>query len=481
MDILVINLPYNGQKFSRSSRWPEVTKSGTLYYPIWLSYATAMLMKEKLDVVLVDAIAKKWTDLQLLEFIKESKPKIIITETTTPTFQYDMRLAKKIKGIHDCILLLAGSHATACDTEIISNHPYIDAILRNEFELIAKELCLKILNSEIWQNTMGITYKKDDKIIVNPDMPLIQSLDEILFVSEVYKKFLDVKDYGYSLAKHPMIQVMSSRGCPNACIFCQWPQTLTGRKYRSRSVNNFVDELEFIGYNLPQVKEIFIEDDTFTVDKKRVLKICDEIIKRNLKIEWSTNCRADVPFDVLKKMKEAGCRLIVVGYESGNQQMLKNMKKGINIENYRQFTKNAKKLRFKIFGCFMIGLPGESLDTINDTFNFAKELSLDMVFFQQAVPFPGTKFYEYCKENGYLKTENYDMWLDELGRLSFIVSYPQLSNEEIKKCVSKMMQRYYTSPSQAIKTIFNINNTDEAKRVIRAAFKYFEYFFWRRT
>jgi radical SAM superfamily enzyme YgiQ (UPF0313 family) len=221
-----------------------------------------------------------------------------------------------------------------------------------------------------------------------------------------------------------MIQIWSSRGCPNYCTFCQLPQSFDGRIFRPRSPENFVDELEWIKNNMPQIREVFIEDDTFTIDKERVQKICDLIIERKLKITWSVNVRADLEYGLMKKMKDAGCRMLIVGYESGNQQLLNNVKKGITLVQAERFTEAAKRAGLKIFGCFMIGLPGETRETIYKTLNFAKKLNPDMAFFQQAVPFPGTEFYEWCKKNGYLTAKNWNEWLDKNGQLDFIVTYP---------------------------------------------------------
>jgi predicted DNA-binding transcriptional regulator len=256
---------------------------------------------------------------------------------------------------------------------------------------------------------------------------------------------------------------------------CDWPQTFMSRLYRTRSPKNFVDELEFIANEMPEIKEIFIEDDTFTINKQRVVEICDLIKERKLDIIWSANVRADIPFSVLKKMKEAGCRILIVGFESGNQQILNNIKKGITLEQAEKFTEAAKNAGLKIFGCFMIGLPGETKETIEQTFQFAKKLNPDMAFFQQAVPFPGTEFYNWAKQNGYLITEDFDKWLDSNGRLDFLVSYQNLTNEELRKIRDNLMLRFYLSPKHVWQTITHNLSFDEMRRVFNAAKEYFSY------
>jgi len=325
------------------------------------------------------------------------------------------------------------------------------------------------------RKVLGISYKKNKKIIHNKDRPFIKNLDALPFVSKVYKKFLDVENYRYALARHPMIQIWSSRGCPNMCTFCQLPQTFSGRMFRTRSPENFVDELEWIKENLTQIKEVFIEDDTFSVDKKRVTRICELIKERKLDLVWSCNARADIPFDVLKDIKEAGCRMLIIGYESGNNDILRKIKKGMTTEIAKKFTRDAKKIGLKIFGCFMIGLPGDTKKTVEQTFQFAKKLNPDMIFFQQAVPFPGTEFYGWCKSNGYLIAKNWDDWLDENGQLASIVSYPNLTNEEIKRLRDELMIRFYSSPRWVAQSILHNMNPDEIVRLANAAKDYLSY------
>ncbi|MDD5416965.1 MAG: radical SAM protein, partial [Candidatus Aenigmarchaeota archaeon] len=267
---------------------------------------------------------------------------------------------------------------------------------------------------------------------------------------------------------------------PNMCTFCLYPQTLMGRAFRPRSAENFVRELVWISKNL-HVKEIFVEDDTFTTDKERVLKICSLIKEHDLNIKWSANVRADVPYEVLQAMKDAGCRMVIVGFESGNQAILNTIRKGITIEMAEDFVSNAKRAGLKIFGCFMIGLPGETHDTIEETFKFAQRLSPDMVFFQQAVPFPGTEFYNWCKMNKYITANDWSEWLDKNGQLDCIVSYPDLSNKEICKIKDKLMVRFYTAPKHVLHTITHNLNPSEMVRLGKAGKSFAKYLVKRRT
>jgi radical SAM superfamily enzyme YgiQ (UPF0313 family) len=372
-------------------------------------------------------------------------------------------------------ILLVGTHPSALPEETFAMSNSIDFIARYEYDYTVRDLANALENKKDLREVPGLSYREYGRVYHNPDRSLIKNLDELPFVSKVYKKFLNVKDYRYALARHPMIQVMSSRGCPNMCTFCSLPQTFMGRTFRARSPENFVKELEWIAKNLPEIKEIFIEDDTFTVDKERVLKICDLIDKRNLNIVWSVNARADIPFEVLKRMKETGCRMLIVGYESGSDELLKNIKKGMTIKLAEKFTKNAKKAGLKIFGCFMIGLPGETRETIKQTFQFAKKLNPDMVFFQQAVPFPGTEFYKWVKSNGFLISKDWSEWLDDQGHLASIVNYSNLSSKEIRELRDKLMIKFYTSPKWIIQAIYHNFHPSEMVRLANAAKDYTVY------
>jgi len=475
MRVLFLNPPFKF-RISRDSRWPEHTKSGTLYYCYWLSYAIGLMIKESdHKVLLLDAIVNDWDFGETFEKIGKFKPDLIVIETTTPTFKNDVKFAEEVKEKIKCKTCFVGTHVSALPTESLEYSKTIDFIAKKEFEYTILDLANSLENKKPLEKILGLSFRKGKKIIHNNDRPLIKNLDGLPFVSGVYKEFLDIKNYRYALARHPMIQIFSSRGCPNRCTFCQYPQVFSNHKFRARSPENFVNELEWIKQNLPEVKEIFIEDDTFAIDEKRVWEICDLIIERELKIIWSTNMRVNTSYKTLKKMKDAGCRIVIVGYESGNQKILNNVKKGTTIRQAEEFTKNCKKIGLRIFGCFMIGLPGETKDTIEQTFQFAKKLNPDMVFFQHAVPFPGTEFYEWCKKNNYLISNDWGDWLDKNGRLNFMINYPNLSAQDLKEIRDKLVLRYYLTPKNILQNILRNLHPSEMARFINVVKDYLMY------
>lgn len=474
MRVLLLNPP-NQFKISKTSRWPEWTKSGTLYYPFWLAYATAVLMESKHKPLLLDAIAKNLDFPMTLEKINDFDPDLIVTESSTPSIHKDAQFIDEVKKTSDTKIVFTGRHVTATTEETMKMFKSIDIVARGEYDYTILDIANELENGFNLNEVLGISFRNNGDIVNTPMRSLTQNLDEVPFVSKAYREFLDVRDYRYALAQHPMLQLWSSRGCPNRCTYCDYPQVFTMHTFRMRSAKNVVDEMEYIHKELPNVKEIFLEDDTFTIDRNRVFEVCNIIKERNLKLIWSCNVRANLDYDILKAMKDAGGRILIVGYESGNQQVLNNIKKGIALKQAEDFTKHAQKLGFRIFGCFMIGLPGDTKGSVEDTYNFAKKLNPDMVFFQQGVPFPGTEFYEWAKYMGYLKTTDYKKWFDETGRLDCLVDQPGLSGEEVKKIRENLMLRYYLDPKHILFTLRKNLHPFEFARVLHYAKDYFAF------
>ena len=472
MKILFLNLPYKFN-ISRSSRWPEKTKSGTLYYPFYLSYCAGVCDEKGIETNLIDCITNDYTQKDTVETVKNYQPDYLMVEITTSTCEYDYQTLTMIKEACPNIkIIVGGTHATILPETVLKECAAIDYITRKEYDYTVPEIVEK---GDV-TNIKGVSYHNaNGEIINNPDREPILNLDDLPFVSKVYHKFLNVNDYAYSFAQKPMIQIFSARGCPNLCNFCSYPSTMGGRIFRTRSPKNLVDEIEYINKQMPEIKEIFIEDDTFTVDKKRVEEVCDEIMNRGLKVIWSCNSRVDLPYETMKKMKEAGCRLLVCGYESGSQKILDKTKKGITLEQSLAYAENTKKLGIKTFGCFMIGNTGEDLNTIQETFEFAKKVQPDMCFFQQAVPFPGTELYQWADENGYMRTHDFSKWLNKEGYLDCLIDYPYADHKEIEKIRDDFMSKYYFSASYIIKSFFNNLNWVEFKRLVRGGWAYFTF------
>ena len=469
MKVYLLNPPYLPH-FGRGARWQDTGRGGTLYYPIWLSYA-AGVVEQEYKTRLVDAVTRNWSRENVVEDIKKFKPDLIVVDSSFPSLNNDIKVAESIKEDYsDTVkIVLVGPPSSQFSEEILKSEG-INLVARWEYDFTLKEIAEAIEKNRDFKNINGISYKENGEIIHNKDREFTSSedLDNIPFVSKVYKKHLNTEEYYLSQSLYPEVQIFTGRGCPNQCTFCAWPQTLMGRKYRVRSIENVADEFEWIQNNLPEVKEIFIEDDTFTINKKRIRVFSEEIKRRDLDITWACNARATLDYETMKEMKKANCRLLIVGYESGSDEILKNIKKGITLGQIKQFAKEARKAGLLVHGDFIIGLPGETKETIELTRKLIKETKPDILQVSVASPFPGTEFYNWCREKGYLLTDDPNEYLDEQGHQKAIISYPELTNEEMVNEVDEILKRYYISLNYiplAFRQVFRRNGFGEFRRL----------------
>lgn len=474
MRIYMLNPPYFPH-FIRSARWQDTGRGGTLYYPIWLAYATGVLERE-FETRLVDAPAWNWDLAKVLEDINNYKPSLVVIDSSFPSLNNDMKVADAIKASIEATMVLVGPPASQFPVKILESSN-IDIVARFEYDYTLLEIARAIKQKENFNSINGISFKGNGTIINSPNRDWISSaeLDKIPFVSKVYKTHLNVKDYFLGSSLYPEVQIFTGRGCPNLCTFCSWPETLMGRKYRVRSVENVLDELEWVEQNLPEVKEVFFEDDTFTISKKRVAEFCHGYKSRGLKIAWACNARATLDYETMKLMKKAGCRLLIVGFESGDEKILKNIKKGISVETIRQFAVNARKARLLVHGDFIIGLPGETIESIERTKKIIGEVKPEILQVSVASPFPGTDFYAWAKEKGHLITDDPNEYLDEYGHQKAVISYPWLSAKAINVTVDEILKKYYLSCNYlplAIRQLVRTNWHKELTRILYSV-KYF--------
>lgn len=472
MKIYLLNAPFK-ENFVRCGRWQGVaSRGGTLYYPIWLAYATGLLEQSGHTVKLVDAIAVNWNLETIINDVQTFNPDLIVVDSNFSSLNSDIQVANTLKKNSNAKTVLVGPPASQFTEKIL--HKGVDIVARFEFDFTLKEVAEAIENGKSLSDIKGISYLEDGAVQHNPNREFTtdKDLDSIPFVSKVYKKHLKIENYFLNHAFYPMVQIFTTRGCPNNCTFCSWPETLMGRKYRGRNIKNIVDEFEYIVKELPEVKEIFIEDDSFTINKKRVLEFCKELRGRDIRINWSCQSRATLDYETMKAMREAGCRLLDVGYESGNDEILQNIRKGTTVQQLREFTENAKKAKLKILADFVIGFPGENKVTAKNTLRLIKELKPDLLQIAVATPMPGTVFYEWVKENRYLLSEDLEDSLDSNGFQKCIISYPTLTCEEIQNIVDKSLKEYYLSFSYvhvAVGNIFTRGGSHELKLMIRSA------------
>ncbi len=329
------------------------------------------------------------------------------------------------------------------------------------------------------KDVAGLIYRDRDGVIQHTEeRPLLENMDDLPFVTPIYKRDLDIKEYFIGYLKHPYLSFYTGRGCKSRCTFCLWPQTIGGHKYRTRSVEHVVEEVAWAQKNFPEVKEIFFDDDTFTDDPVRAQAIARELGK--LGVTWSCNAKANVSRDALKVMRDNGLRLLLVGYESGNQQILHNIKKGMRVEVARRFTKDCHDLGIKIHGTFILGLPGETKETIQETIKFAREINPHTMQVSLAAPYPGTFLYKQAVENGWLDTSNAEL-VDEHGVQLAPLSYPHLSHSEIFHSVEEFYRAFYFRAPKIASIVMEMAQSREMlKRRLREAVEFFAFLRERR-
>lgn len=480
MKILTLNPPYH-PKFSRSQRSPAVIKSGVMYYPIWLAYATGVLEQDGFDVRLLDAPAEGMNLTAVLEFLDAFNPHLVVIDTSTPSIKNDLRTAKALKDKNPgLVILLTGPHVTALPEETLRMEKSVTAVIRGEYDFTVRDFARAIAGgNNDFSAIQGLTYRdSDNEIFHNPNRPWIEDLDNLPFVSEVYKKHLKVENYFYSITQYPEIAIITGRGCPYHCNYCLWPQTITGHAYRKRSIQNVVDEFKYIQEAFPQVKEIFIEDDTLMVDKKRSLELAKELIKQGNKLPFTANSRADVSYEILDELHKAGLRLVCVGFESGEQQILDNIHKNITIEKFYQFRDAARKADVLVHGCFMAGNTGETRESLQKTLDLAKKLNPDTAQFFPIMVYPGTEAYDLARKNNYLITDDYAEWLTEEGLHKAIINQSDLTAEEIVAWCDSARRSYYLRPKYILNKFWEIlKHPREFRRIMKATKTFSKYLF----
>ncbi len=478
LNITFLNPPFM-KDFSRPQRSPAVTKSGTLYYPMWLAYATAVADDNGYGVDLIDAPADDLDLDAVVERIKAFGPRMVVVDSSTPSIYNDAKVCARLKSeLPDLFIMMVGTHVTALPEESLTLDQSIDAAAVSEYDYTVTDVAAAIESGNDISGVPGIVTKIGGKIVNTGRREFIKDLDAIPFVSRIYKRFLNIDRYFNANALPPMVTITTSRGCPYPCTFCVYPQTLTDHTMRVRSVANVVDEIEYIVSEFPEAKTIFFEDDTFTINRKRCVEIAEEIIRRDIKISGTVNARADLDLDTMTVMKQAGFRLMCVGFESGNQQLLDNIKKKNKIEKMSRFMADAKKAGLLVHGCFMVGLPGETKETMNQTLDLALRLNPDTAQFYPIMVYPGTEAYDWYKERGLLTTDDFSKWITPGGLHNTVIKSDELTPDELVSFCDHARRRFYLRPGYiAYKVAQTLTNPAEIKRNFRSAQTFIKYIF----
>lgn len=464
MKPLFLNPPtfedFDGGAGARYQASREVT---SFWYPTWLCYPAGLIPGSRV----VDAPVQRLNLADCLRIAAEFD--MVVIYTSTPTLLMDIATTKAIKAQQkNIVTVLVGPHVSILPEESLrQSEGAVDIICRGEFDYSIKELC----EGMAWERVSGISFKAGSEIVHTPERQPIKDLDALPFASQVYHRDLPVDEYIIPHFLHPYVSIYSSRGCPSRCIYCLWPQTFSGRSMRCRSPQNVFEEVKWITDNIPQTKEISFDDDTFTANIGHAREVSQ--LLKPLGISWTINARANCDYETLKIMREAGLRHVVVGYESGNDKILKNIKKGVTIEQATRFTRDCQKLGLSIHGAFIMGLPGENRETIAETIEFAKRLDLNSIQASIASPYPGTEFYDLCLENGWISS---DSFLDGSGHQKCTISYPGLTSSEIFNSVEEFYNKFYFRPRYILRSVGRmLVDSDERKKLLKEGMQYLSY------
>ena len=477
MKVFFVNPPFKAEhgRFARENRSAAITRSGTLYYPLWLIYAAAVCEDDGFQVSFLDAPAFPYAKQQSLDYIESNggvATKLFVLDTSTPSIYSDIAFADTLKELYpSAFVMLVGTHPSALPEETLNNAKGVDAVARHEFDFIVRDVARALRDGSDPCEVRGLTYRtKDGSVKSNENYPYITDLDQIPWASKFIKKHLDVHDYFFAASAYPEIQMFTGRGCLARCFFCVYPQTMHGHQYRTRSIDNVIGELSYIDTAFPDVKEIVIEDDTFTINKKRVMDFCQKMEETGLnkRFRWLCNARVNLDYETMAAMKNAGCKLIIPGIESGNQQILNNIHKGTTLEQIRAYVANAKKANLAVHACYMVGNKGETKETMQETLNLALELDTDTAQFYPLLPFPGTEAYAWAKQNGYIHGD-YNDYVKEDGTINSLMELPDITGDEMVKFCDDARRTYYMRPSYVLHRLqVGLSDPEDLKRSLKA-------------
>ena len=473
MSALFLSPPsFDGFDGGAGARYQATREVTSYWYPTWLAQPAALVPGSRLldcpphhiDMAKCLAIAKDFDH--------------VIINTSTPSLKNDCKVAEAIKQQRPATKIgFVGAHAMVLPTETLKASWAIDWVARKEFDFTCKE----VAEGRELSTVKGVSYKDSEgKIKHNPEREMIADMDSLPWVADVYKRDLQIEKYFIGYLQHPYVSMYTGRGCPAQCTFCLWPQTIGGHKYRVRSAQNVADEMAYMKKIFPQVREFFFDDDTFTANLPRAREIAKKL--GPLGVDWSCNSRAILDYDTIKSLKDNGLRLVLVGYESGNDDTLTRIKKGVTTAEMRRFTKDCHKAGVVIHGTFILGLPVETKETIEQTINFAKELDVFSMQVSLAAPYPGTELFEQAKLNGWFVKKDKTDLVEGDGLQQSTLEYPGLSKEQIFEDVERFYRAYYLRPKPILRIIKTmLEDKDVCVRRLREGYEFFKSMAARRS
>jgi hopanoid biosynthesis associated radical SAM protein HpnJ len=457
---------FDGFDGGAGSRYQAKREIKSFWFPTWLAQPAALVPGSRL----IDAPPSRTTLADVVTAVQDRD--LVVMHTSTPSFASDVKVAAALKAAKPGLKIgMVGAKVAVQPLESLKQAgAAIDFVARNEFDFTIKE----VAEGKPWADIDGMSYwGADGNIVTNKERATLEDMDQLPFVTQVYKDNLRIEDYFIGYLLHPYVSLYTGRGCKSHCTFCLWPQTVGGHRYRVRSPEHVAEEIRQAKLMFPQVREFFFDDDTFTDNLPRAEAIAKLLGKMG--VTWSCNAKANVPRETLKVLKDNGLRLLLVGYESGNQQILYNIKKGMRIDVAEKFTKDCHELGIKIHGTFILGLPGETKETIEETIQFATRINPHTLQVSLAAPYPGTFLYKQALENGWLDEANAEL-IDEHGIQIAPLHYPHLSHAEIFDNVETFYKRFYfRAPKIASIVGEMVMSPQMMKRRLREGVEFFQF------
>lgn len=459
MKVLFVNPPQTASKYKFM---------GVIAPPLGIAYMAGVLQENNIDVEILDASAEDMDFKDVEKELLKRKPDLVALTALTPTIGRALETAQVVKEtLPDSIVVMGGYHPTFNFIETLEDEN-VDIVIRGEGEYIMLNLVQALENQSSLHDVKGIVFedKNSKEIVVNPEAPLIQDLDELPFPA---LNLLPMDKYRLLDMDTHMTTMITTRGCPMQCSFCS-SAAMHGKKIRERSVENIVDEIEYLKTNY-DIDTIAFMDDTFTLKKRKVMAICDEILKRNIEIMWGCTSRVDTLDEkLLKKMKEAGCITIFIGVESADQQQLDNMCKNTTIAKIENAFKIARKLKIRTIASVALGMPGDTKEIMNKTVNFVHKLKPNYAIYSLATPYPGTRFYKEAFEKNLIKIKDWSKYT----LITPILETIDCSLNDMRKIQAKAFMKFYLRPHYIIrqflqdgpyllKTIFGVIKTALSK------------------
>lgn len=475
MKIHVLNPPFV-RDFCRSARWAAKSRGRVQRHPDHLLILAGYLEKQGHEVAFIDGPVADLSPDEVIKQIAEFKPQMLILHTTTPSIYNDIAYAEKVKKVlPECITVAVGSHASALpeDTLQLAREKFsnsLSAIMVGEMEFTAAELAAspaKLTEIDGLATFEKQTYRYTPRAAGN--------INDLAFPAWRHIKPEDYKDAG---KRFPFLTLINARGCIGRCIFCRDRESNSAGILRQRKPELVIAEMEYDLRLFPQIQEIMFETDSFTSIPDYTEEVCRLIIKAGIhkKISWSCNTRVDMNLKILPLMKEAGCRMLMTGFEFGTQEALDAVNKGTTIEQSKAFAATAHRLGFTIHGCFMIGAPGETEKSVQATIKLAKSLPCDTVQFSGLCPYPGTALYEWAKSKGYLVPKDWTEWVDQNFEQCTLLDLPDLPKSKIDHYIDKGLKEFYLRPRQMLRMLTNIKSMSDLKRKLYGLQKFWEYF-----